>query len=138
MANELSAGKEVVSNCNKCGHATPSIIVVMRDVDKIGKVECKSCKTVQTFKDPSAKKKTRKKSTRTRKPSVSIEEQWNEAISNASGQENQTYSPKSKFNTGDVIDHATFGTGVVEKFIDSNKIEVIFKDSYKTLVHNIK
>ena len=45
------------------------------------------------------------------------------------------YTIKGSFQMGDVINHPTFGQGIVEKLIDDNKIEVLFQDDYRTLMH---
>jgi hypothetical protein len=46
------------------------------------------------------------------------------------------YSIRGSFTSGDIIDHPTFGQGIVERLIDNNKIEVLFKDDFRTLIHN--
>ncbi len=138
---ELSVGKEVLSQCNKCKLILAHIIVTMKDAKTADKVQCKTCKATHTFKDPSAKKaktsvdkviKTAK--ARSGKTTETISELWNKAV-NKSTSSAKDYSIKGSFITGDLIDHPTFGQGVVEKLIDSNKIEVIFQDDYRTLMH---
>ena len=47
-----------------------------------------------------------------------------------------TYSIKHKFEIGDVLNHPTFGPGLVEKALDANKIEVTFRGQIKVLMHN--
>lgn len=47
----------------------------------------------------------------------------------------RTYSPKEKYEQGDVLDHPTFGRGVATAVKDSTKIEVLFESGSKTLVH---
>ena len=54
----------------------------------------------------------------------------------ARGDEQEPTSPRTKFEVDQVLAHPTFGDGVVEKNIDGNKIEVIFKGQIKILVHN--
>lgn len=131
----LGVGKEVISHCNKCKLALAHIIVTMKTPTTVGKVECKTCKGVHAFKDPNA---TKKKATRTRRastPKVPVSELWEQAVDKAKSP-SQKYSPRSKFVLGDLIDHPKFGQGVIEKLIDNDKIEVIFKSDIKTLVHN--
>jgi hypothetical protein len=45
------------------------------------------------------------------------------------------YSPKEKYNSGDVVEHPTFGLGVTMVLKEGAKIEVLFKDGPKLLVH---
>jgi hypothetical protein len=142
---ELSVGKEVLSLCSKCKLTLAHIIVTMKDAKSPDKVQCKTCKATHSFKDPSSAKaktsvnkviKTAKsgRTGKSRKPTESVGELWNKAINKNTAQ-TKSYSIKESFLTGDVIDHPTFGQGVVEKLIDNNKIEVLFQDDYRTLMH---
>lgn len=142
MAN-LSAGKEILSYCNKCKLALAHTIVVMKDANTVGKVECRTCKTVHAYKDPhAATKKTvtkRKSSTGTRKKktqTIPLSEVWEQAVNN-SEEAQIKYSPRSAYVVGNIINHPKFGLGVVEKLFDNNKMEILFQYEYKVLVHKI-
>lgn len=142
---ELSVGKEVLSQCNKCKLILAHIIVTMKDSKSPDKVQCKTCKGTHSFKDPGASKSktsidkviksAKAKKSGGSKTSESVSELWTKAI-NKSTANIRAYGMKEKFIIGDVIDHPSFGQGVVEKLIDNNKIEVLFKDDYRTLLHN--
>ena len=84
--------------------------------------------------DYSSKKKVISHQKKTK--SKANEKSWEEAIKSSSSTL-LDYSPKAKFTKGDLINHPKFGKGVIEKLIDKNKIEVLFKDDTKTLMHNI-
>jgi hypothetical protein len=143
---EISVGKEVLSHCSKCKLILAHIIVTMKDSKIADKVLCKTCKATHSFKDPSATrtktsvnkviKSAKAKSSRSgsKKSTESVGELWTKAINkNTAGP--KSYTIKGSFLTGDIIDHPTFGQGVVEKLIDNNKIEVLFQDDYRTLMH---
>ncbi|MDD4976620.1 MAG: hypothetical protein PHY93_19850 [Bacteriovorax sp.] len=141
---ELSVGKEVLSHCSKCKLILAHIIVTMKDSKTPDKVLCKTCKATHTFKDPGATKtktsvnkvikSAKAKRPGSRKSTETVAELWTKAIGrNTAGP--KSYSIKGSFITGDIIDHPTFGQGVVEKLIDDNKIEVLFQDDYRTLMH---
>lgn len=140
---ELSVGKEVLSYCNKCKLTLAHMIVAMKDANTIHKVQCKTCKSSHAYKDPSAvkaKKSVTKKTKKSilggaRRSSTSISDLWMEAV-NSSSVKSKAYSIKAKFDQGDIIDHPKFGPGVVDKLIDADKIEVIFRHDIKTLMHN--
>lgn len=136
MNSNLSAGKEVLSYCNSCKASLAHIIEVMKG-NSPGKVKCKTCGKTHAFKDPSKVNTTKTKTRRvTRKAKGKpIEELWADAIKK-SKTESRTYSPKANFEQGDLIDHPSFGKGVVEKNLDGQKIYVMFETDYKTLVHN--
>ena len=139
----IGVGKEVLSQCNKCKLILAHIIVTMKTTTEPDKVMCKTCKATHKYKDPAAKKKKATidkviKNARLssgKKVSESIEQIWTRAV-NKSESDPVSYSMKAAFKLGDIINHPSFGQGVVEKLIDDNKIEVIFKDDYKTLLHN--
>lgn len=137
----IGVGKEILSNCSKCKLILAHIIVTMKSADTPDKVQCKTCKTTQSFKDPSAKKKKTSiervvKSAKAARgvKTESVGELWNKALTKAN-QASKDYSIKGSFQTGDLINHPTFGQGVVEKLIDDNKIEVLFQDDFRTLMH---
>ncbi|MCR9204011.1 MAG: hypothetical protein NXH75_05515 [Halobacteriovoraceae bacterium] len=54
----------------------------------------------------------------------------------SSSSKSQKYSLKEKFELGDIIDHPKFGPGIIDKLIDADKIQVIFRHDIKTLIHN--
>jgi len=141
---EVAAGKDVLSYCNKCKLTLSHTIVVMKDAKTIGKVQCNTCKSVHAYKMASnapTRKPTAKKtaSGRSRRPSaaeVPLSQVWEETLERSKATK-KTYSPKACFVIGDVLDHPTFGIGIVEKVFDKNKMEVLFKDNFKTLIHNV-
>lgn len=45
------------------------------------------------------------------------------------------YSPKSRFHAGEVIEHPKFGKGVATALKDGDKIEILFPDGPRTLIH---
>jgi hypothetical protein len=141
--SQLAVGKDVVSFCSRCKLALAAIIVVLDAKGAPGKVQCNTCKSTQKFKDPSkaaAPKRLPARSKITGKRIVSARpnaEVWQDLMNGHSGP-SVKYATTNVFNKGDVIDHPNFGLGVVERLIDSNKIEVIFKVECKTLVHNLK
>ena len=145
MQQQLGVGKEVLSHCNKCKMPLAHLIVSMKNENTIGKVECKTCKTVHAYKDPSQVKATKTKSgkkrtattssSRSLRAGQSIADIWMNAISKTDNK-SQAYSTKSCFHVDDIIDHPKFGPGIVERVIDNDKIQVIFRHEIKTLIHN--
>lgn len=139
--NKLGVGKEVLSYCNKCKLTLAHIIVTMKSVSTIGKVECKTCKGTHVYKDPSNVKATKtktgniKRAKSSKNKESSISDMWLDLVGQSSAK-SQKYSIKTKFEKGDIIDHPKFGPGVIDKCIDGDKIQVIFRHEVKTLIHN--
>ena len=138
MSNTLSAGKEIVSFCPSCGHNVAHTIIFMKTPTVPGRVECKSCKKTHTFKESAAETTKTKSATTPRKraPSIPLKDIWEKEI-RLSKKQAITYSPKAVFQAEDLVDHSKFGLGIVKKLFDQNKIEVMFQDEIRTLVHKI-
>jgi hypothetical protein len=47
------------------------------------------------------------------------------------------YSPKGKYETGDVLEHASFGRGVTTAVRGGTKIEVMFESGSKVLIQGL-
>lgn len=59
---------------------------------------------------------------------------WTKAIAEAKGIP-IPYDMSAEFIEGALIEHPTFGKGVVEELVDHNKIKVIFEEGAKILIH---
>jgi hypothetical protein len=144
--SQIGVGKEILSHCNKCKLTLAHIIVTMKSVTEADKVMCKTCKGTHTFKDPSAPKKAAttksviaraaaaRSGGKAKKSTQSVEELWTQAM-NRTSKHSVEYSIKGDFKAGDLIAHPNFGPGIVERVVDSNKIEVLFRDDFRTLIH---
>lgn len=73
------------------------------------------------------------KTTRTRS-SKSHEDSWNELKEKFSDLPPEVYSIRGSYRTDTLIDHPTFGIGIVTDS-QTRKIEVCFKEGVKTLMH---
>ena len=147
MNQQLSAGKEVLSICNKCDLSLAHTIVTMKDDKLPGKVECKTCKSTHNYKDPTASTKKKAKKTRKRKSAATVlaEETaaanatlWQKTVKNLKGKEVRAYTISEEFAPGEMLEHKKFGLGLVDSISDNNKIEVIFEKDLKTLMHKTK
>ncbi len=143
--SQLAAGKDILSYCNKCKLSLSHTIIVMKDHNTVGKVMCNTCKGVHTFKDPNAGAKkltpTRRTSSKTggrKSASAKAEQIQNKWLTdvNESDKASQKYSPRTKFEIGDLVDHPKFGMGIVEATLEADKIDILFKTGNKILVHN--
>jgi len=48
------------------------------------------------------------------------------------------YRIRDSYQVGDVIRHPVFGLGFVEKIVTSNRIEVLFREAFKSMAMNIQ
>lgn len=134
MSDEKSRiGEEILSYCGRCKLALAHVILDMKTEKKIGKCKCKTCNAVHNYRDPVAmahKKRTAKTATKT---TTSTEETWRAAVASSTGKA-KPYAMNKSFNTGELIDHSTFGRGVVMQRVRDDKIEVLFEASRKLLI----
>ncbi len=77
---------------------------------------------------------TAKKAAKTKKDEKKINN-WTDKISQVA-RPSKSYSTATLFNLNDLIDHPSFGAGVVTKLQGSERIEVTFSDGIRSLVHN--
>lgn len=132
---KLSAGNEVLAYCGKCKLKLAATIVVMKTDEIPDKVKCNTCKSTHAFKDSASKRRVIPSSKGKGKKATSTDI-WADKVKHST-EASIKYSPKTNFEIGQLVDHPTYGTGVVERKIDNNKVEVLFEKTLKTLMHNL-
>ena len=139
-----AVAKSVYTDCKKCG-AERYHVVLAHTSDTAAKVECEICHSKKTYKLPKEKKvKKAKMVIPGQKPKVAAprgavaraaaHEQEYQNLLSGSG-EVAPYSMKNKFSSNQKIQHPKFGVGIVKTAL-LDKVEVIFSDEIRNLVHN--
>lgn len=119
----------------------------------VDRVQCKVSKSIHKYKKMAAKAATAPKTasktgakTATRKPSTAgtaraaaaakssaaLEDLWFRGVKKWGEKPVPKYDPKATYQPDEVVEHATFGKGVVQKRRDS-KIDVLFREGAKVL-----
>ncbi|MCM0606663.1 MAG: hypothetical protein KA715_11280 [Xanthomonadaceae bacterium] len=133
----MKVAEEIISFCTKCKIDLAHAVVAMQG-DRAVRVMCKTCKGEHAYRapkgitDPSMAPK--KKSERVSKTVVTVAEDWETKMALHKNSPVKDYSTKNQYKAGERIEHPSFGTGLVEKLIHPNKIEVIFKTEIKMLI----
>lgn len=141
---DLSAGDDIDSRCLKCKAVTNHTIIAM-DGEHVVKVQCNTCHSRHNYRPPVAEKaKAVRRSAgkvvagQTAKPRLTKEMKaavlFDEATAGRDFSEAIPYAMSADFNADDLINHPTFGFGVVAKKISPTRIEVVFKEATKVLV----
>ncbi len=117
--------------CKKCG-AEKFHVVLAHTTDVSAKIECEICGSKKTYKLPSTSTRSRSKKTSVRSSAASAWGMFNEKIGSES---KVTYKMSESYEPDMAIDHVKFGLGYV-KSVTSSKIEVVFEDAIRLLVHN--
>ena len=143
MATTHKVGGEVDAFCTRCRLTLAHTILAMVGT-KIARVRCNTCNGDHAYRSapgttdkPSASSRAASSSTsRASRPTaeekviISFEQQLaGKDIANA-----PRYSPKDTYKVDQVIQHPTFGLGLVTA-VRGDKVDITFKSETKTLVH---
>ncbi len=127
MLEKNSTGQSIDSYCGKCKLSLDHTIMEMVG-EVIAKVRCKSCGSTHKLRDPLVAQKVRKprakKSAEQEAATAAII--WEAGLAEAKGKE-RDYDMAAKYRVGEVVNHRTFGKGIVVKLY-ANKCDMLFKD----------
>jgi len=148
----IAAGDEVDSYCTSCRLMLAHTVVALVGT-KPDKVQCKTCgkqhkyrakppksaggaATEDAPKKPKAVK-AKTGTTRTRK-TKETEAGWEEALAGRDMVNSKPYTISGEYQEREVINHKTFGFGVIVKLLAENKMQVRFKEGTKLLAFGKK
>jgi hypothetical protein len=136
---KLAVGKDVDSWCTRCKLMLAHTIEAVSG-DKITRVHCNTCKTQHAYRPkPPAKAATRKgrsaSGSGSRAADNTPQQEFDAMMRGKNPASAKRYVLADRFSSGDVIKHPQFGLGVVRNVKDHDKIEVVFTDAQRTLVH---
>jgi len=109
---QYAVGDRVEKMCLVCAEERGHIVAIVTKLGRVSRVSCPQCNTRSTFKD--------KKLTAGVQPDT---------------RESAPYSWTKTYRKGQRIQHQTFGIGEVTVVIEPDKIDVLFSDRVRRLVH---
>jgi len=134
-------GGNVDAWCGKCKMMLAHTIEAMMG-DKPARVHCNTCGSPHSYKSGAPGTSTRKSASRdasgtapAKPPGRGRASKYQSLMNSKSAAVAKNYSPKDRYEEGDVLEHPTFGRGVATAVKDATKIEVLFENGSKTLVH---
>lgn len=135
-----SVGGNVDAWCSKCNLMLAHTIEAMVG-DRIKRVHCNTCNTQHMYKGHAPGEGP----VRARAPAgdgprrppgpLTRASDYDELMKGRDPANVRKYSPKDKYAPGDLVGHPSFGLGVTTQIKDSTKVEVLFKDGPRVLVH---
>ncbi len=134
-----AVASRVFTSCKKCAADRYQIVLAHTNATT-AKVECEVCHSKKSFKLPSTKVKKVTGAAATKKAQAAENrknahsKEFGDLVASAQGGE-QSYNMKAKFAMNDKIKHHKFGVGVIRMSLQ-DKIEVVFEDEIRVLVHN--
>ena len=129
--------KDIITVCSRCKLELDHIVVRHNKEGIVDRVKCHTCGFEHKYKTAAKKKAKaatkRKSSTRKKSP----EKEYEALMAKKMDVDPVPYSMKASFTEDDIIDHKTFGKGIVTE-TSFERIEVLFKDGFKTLAADKK
>ena len=107
-----TVGQRVDKLCAACNEERGHIVASVTKVGNISRVNCPKCGTISTFKS----------STRT--------------AQHPPAQFGSTYDRARTYRAGQTMLHPTYGQGEVTSLIEPQKIDVLFADRVRRLIHS--
>jgi len=113
----------------------------------VSKVQCRTCGTLHKYREAGRRSVPAKKTRSARVIKVGSSAQavpqdlqrlWQmkrEAVLDEA--DVFDYRPDSDYEEGDVVQHAKFGLGFVERVVSKNRIEILFKSGLKLMAMNL-
>jgi hypothetical protein len=140
-------GKEIDADCTKCKMLLHHIIV-SEICGLVSKVQCKTCGSVHKYRNGPKKAAPGKRElkTGTARAKSSINRQTKDSEFQARWQKKKDampadpdivdYRPGSDYRTSDMVQHATFGLGFVQRVLSKTRVEILFQTGLKLMVMN--
>ncbi len=134
---QFTVGGDIESMCTKCREVRNHTIVAMVE-NKVARVECNTCGGVHNYRPPknAATPRTRKASDAPKRKSSRAsadQEQWEKAVAGKGPGEVRSYDMGAGYKADELVEHPTFGLGIVTATFKPNKMEVLFQDGRKTM-----
>lgn len=109
---QYTVGERVEKLCAVCGEERGHVVTTITKLGRISRVSCPKCGTSSTFKSSTGVKGQR-----------------------SAGQEGAPYDWTRTYRKGQTMMHPTFGLGEVTAVIEPQKIDVLFADRIRRLIH---
>lgn len=136
-------GGEVDAFCTRCKMTLAHTILAMVGTT-IARVQCNTCRGQHAFRSAPGTANARPRSSSSsssaaaraasREPLVKTVISFEDQLKGKDLTQARKYSPKDTYAVDEVMDHPTFGFGLV-KAVRADKVDVAFKASERTLVH---
>lgn len=135
----LKLGGNVDSWCGPCKLILAHTIEAMVG-DKPARVHCNTCKAQHSYKpykpgEAPRPVRQREVSGSRPQPGKPRASHYQKLLNGKDVALAKRYSSKDNYVAGDVVDHPSFGVGIATTIKDGAKIEVLFEDGVKLLVH---
>ena len=136
MINTYSVGGNVVAWCTKCKiELEHTIVAMVENLPK--KVKCNTCGGQHNYRlKPAERSTASKRTTRKVKSNEAAYAELLETLTGGDLPNAKKYSMQGNFKKDEILEHPTFGIGIVTAVVQKHKMEIMFKDGLKMLSQN--
>ena len=107
----FTVGERVDKLCAACKEERGHLVASVTKAGNISRVSCPKCGTISTFKISSR------------------------TVQHTPGQSGPVYDRTHTYRAGQTMTHPTYGQGEVTSLIEPQKIDVLFTDKLRRLIH---
>jgi len=136
MPTAPRVGGDIDAACTKCKMTLGHTILAMVG-SKPARVRCNTCQGEHKYKappSPGAEPKVAKAKGKAKARGKTDVTSWEALMQGKDLARARRYGTKERFSEGEVLQHATFGMGIVRE-VRIDKLTVVFNTGTKTLVH---
>lgn len=134
--------KSFFTFCKKC-NADRYHVVLAHTSAKTAKIKCEVCGSQKSYSLPKAGASSTSGKAKVSRPRASTESarrsthnaEYESLLQAHEGDKEVSYNIRSKFSLNQKINHPKFGVGIV-RGVQPEKVEVVFADEVRNLVHN--
>ena len=141
MTGRIAVGKDIDSWCTRCKLMLAHTVETMIG-SKITRVHCNTCGSQHAYRaqPPGTASAPGRRSAGTSTPRVvrlapAPADEYARLLDGRDRTAARPYTPQERFAANDLLTHPTFGLGIVTTLKERTKIEVVFRDGVKTLLH---
>lgn len=127
---KLSSTDQIEARCTKCRENTNHIIVAMLD-DKPVKVQCNICQRQHKYRPPTGTKKSETRSASGYR--TADQKKWELRCTDSVGETVKNYSMDATYKADTLVNHPTFGCGIVQQIVGVRKVEILFESGTKLM-----
>ncbi len=133
----FKVGGYIKTYCSRCCLELGHTIVAMMSGSP-ARVRCDTCRSERNYRAPKTTREILTRRESRPKVSASLEDVYDRRIKELAHQNAKPYKLDGVFEVNDLVDHPTFGRGIVTKVIFPDRLELMFRDATKVLANKPK
>lgn len=127
-------GEKIEAFCKKCEVVSSHVIRVVKS-NRLSRCACSVCDDLHPYRKGPPKAAADRKASKVEKALAEAAANFEEAMADRDPEDALAYSIREAFSAGDLIAHKSFGQGLVMRTLPDGKLEALFSEGTKILVH---